>query len=264
MAGKAGDSKRATIRIAGVKIEYLESGKGKPLLYLHGGNGLDPDGGFLQQLASKRRVIAPSHPGFGASGLPDWIDSVDDIAHVYLELMDRLGLTKVDMLGCSIGGWIANEMATKVPERIRRLALVAPVGVKTGVPDKLDIPDIFTLPPAKLHELLFHDPEKFQPDFSKLSDAALEMIARNRETLALLVWEPYMHNPKLPHRLQRLNMPVLFMRGASDGLVSADYLKRYARLVKGAKIVTIPEAGHVPQLEKPAALAAAVLKFLDA
>ena len=79
-----------------------------------------------------------------------------------------------------------------------------------------------------------------------------------------LVWEPYMHNPKLPHRLQRLNMPTLFIRGASDGLVRADYITRYAALVKGARVVTIAEAGHAPQAEAPQALAAAVLDFLAA
>ena len=168
------------------------------------------------------------------------------------------------MIGASVGGWIANEMATKTPERFRKLALIGPVGVKTGAPDRLDIPDMFTMPPAQLQKIMFHDPEKFRPDFAKLPDEALLVMARNRETLTLLVWEPYMHNPKLPHRLQRLNMPVLFLRGASDGLVGADYIERYAKLVKGARIVTIPAAGHVPQLEQPAALAAAIVEFLAA
>ena len=255
------DVKRATLNIAGAEIEYFERGTGEPLLYLHGGGGLGADGGFLDLIARERRVISPAHPGFGKSALPDWIDSVDDIAHIHLELMDRLGLAKVDMMGCSVGGWIANEMATKVPERIRRLALVAPVGVKTGPPDKLDIPDIFTLPPQELQRIMFHNPAEFTPDFASMSDEALLTIARNRETLALIVWEPYMHNPKLPHRLQRLNMPVLFARGASDGLVSGAYIERYAAFVKGARIVTIADAGHAPQLEQPAALAKAVLDF---
>ena len=264
MSDSPGDVKRATITIAGAEIEYFERGKGAPLLYLHGGGGLGPDSGFLDLLAKQRRVIAPSHPGFGKSGLPDWIDSVDDIAHIHLELMDRLGLAKVDMVGCSIGGWIANEMATKVPERIRRLALVAPVGVKTGPPDTLDIPDIFTMAPDKLPGIMFHNPAKFQPDFAKLPDEALHIMARNRETLTLLVWEPYMHNPKLPHRLQRLDMPVLFTRGASDGLVSGAYIERYARLIPGARIATIAEAGHAPQAEQPAALAKTIVDFLEA
>ncbi len=262
MSENSGEVKRATINIAGAEIEYFERGKGEPVLYLHGGGGLGIDGGFLDLLAQHCRVISPAHPGFGKSTLPDWIDSVDDIAHIHLELMDRLGLAKVDMIGCSVGGWIANEMATKVPERVRRLALVGPVGVKTGAPDTLDIPDMFTLPPQELQRLMFHNPEKFRPDFATLPDEALLAMARNRETLALLVWEPYMHNPKLPHRLQRLNMPVLFTRGAGDGLVSAAYLERYAKLVKGARVATIPDAGHVPQLENPAALATTILDFL--
>ena len=82
----------------------------------------------------------------------------------------------------------------------------------------------------------FHDPAKAKIDLTKLSEEQMRIIARNNETLALLVWEPYMHNPKLKHRLHRLTMPVLFMRGASDGLVSAEYLERYAKLVPGARI----------------------------
>lgn len=254
-------ARRETITIAGAEIEYWERGAGEPLLYLHGGGGIGPDGGFLDLMAAKRRVISPSHPGFGKSSLPDWIDSVDDIAHIHLELLEKLGVSKFDMIGCSVGGWIANEIATKIPERVRKLALVGPVGVKTGPPDKLDIPDMFTMSPADLPKIMFHDPAKFRSDFSKLSDEAIQIMARNRETLTLLTWEPYMHNPKLPHRLQRLNMPVLFTRGASDGLVGADYIERYAKLVPGARVVTIPEAGHAPQAEQPAALARAMIDF---
>src|SRR5439155_24724692 len=95
------------ISIAGIDLELIERGQGAPLLYLHGGGGVASDLPFLDLLAKTRRVIAPSHPGFGKSSLPDWLDSVDDIAHVYLELMDRLGLTRTDIVGFSIGGWIA-------------------------------------------------------------------------------------------------------------------------------------------------------------
>ena len=91
MSENAGEARRATIEIAGVQIEYFERGAGEPLLYLHGGGGQGLDGAFLDLLSKHRRVISPSHPGFGKSALPDWIDSVDDIAHIHLELMDRLG-----------------------------------------------------------------------------------------------------------------------------------------------------------------------------
>jgi pimeloyl-ACP methyl ester carboxylesterase len=178
--------------------------------------------------------------------------------------MDRLGIERVDLVGASIGGWIAAEMATKAPERFKKVVLVAPVGVKTGPIDKLDIPDIFAMPQENVNKLLFHDPQKFQFDASRFSDEELTVIARNRETLTLLVWEPWMHNPKLKHRLHRLTMPTLFLRGESDGLVTADYLERYARLVPKARIETVAKAGHAVQAEQPDAFAAKVLGFLGA
>ena len=190
-------------------------------------------------------MIAPSHPGFGKSSLPDWLDSIDDIAHVYLELMDRHGLDRIDLVGFSIGGWIAAELATKVPERIGRLVLIGPVGVKTGRSDKLDIPDVFALPREQLDRLRFHDPANNPADLTAMSDEELPIVARNSETLALLTWEPYMHNPKLKHRLHRVDVPALFLRGASDGIVSADYLERYAALLPQARIET-DRAGRAP------------------
>ncbi len=253
---------RSTVTIAGCELEVHETGSGTPLLYLHPGGGFRPTDAFLAEAAKTRRVIAPSHPGFGGSALPDWIDSVDDIAHIYLELMDHYGLQKVDVIGCSIGGWITMEMATKAPERFGKIALMAPVGVKTGPADQLDIPDIFVMAPPDLPKIMFHDPSKFPFDPSKMSDAELAVHVRNRETLALLVWEPYMHNPKLKHRLQRVKSPTLFVRGASDGLVSEKYMQAYAKLVPGAKTLTIPEAGHALQQEQPQAFGKAVLEFL--
>jgi pimeloyl-ACP methyl ester carboxylesterase len=248
--------------VAGIELEMFERGQGAPILYLHGGGGIGRDGPFLDLLGRERRVIAPSHPGFGKSSLPDWLDSVDDIAHVYLELMDRLDLARADVVGFSIGGWIAAELATKAPERLSRLVLIGPVGVKTGKPDKLDIPDIFAMPREKLDRLRFHDPGKNAADLAVLPDDELHIVARNSETLALLTWEPYMHNPKLNHRLHRVNVPVLFLRGASDGIVSAEYLERYAALLPQARIETIAEAGHLPQVEQPATTAAKIMQFL--
>jgi pimeloyl-ACP methyl ester carboxylesterase len=251
------------ISIAGVELELFERGQGAPMLYLHGGGGIGLDLPFLDLLAKDRRVVAPSHPGFGQSSLPDWLDCIDDIAHIYLELMDRVGLTRTDLVGFSIGGWIAAELATKVPERVSRLVLIGPVGVKTGRSDKLDIPDVFAMPREKLDRLRFHDPANNPLDLASMPDEELHTVARNSETLALLTWEPYMHNPKLRHRLHRITAPTLFLRGASDGIVSAEYLERYAALLPQARIETIAQAGHLPQVEQRETTAATVLKFLS-
>jgi pimeloyl-ACP methyl ester carboxylesterase len=150
-----------------------------------------------------------------------------------------------------------------VPERIDHLVLIAPVGVKTGGPDQLDIPDIFAMSRDKLDRYLFHDPARNAPDLAAMPDEQLYIFARNRETLALLTWEPYMHNPKLKHRLHRVNVPTLFLRGASDGIVSVEYLERYAALIPKAQTDTIGEAGHLPQVEQPETTAAKVLHFLE-
>ena len=252
-----------TIQIAGIDLELQDIGQGAPLLWLHGGQGFSAKHTFVELIAAKRRLIVPSHPGFGHSSLPDWLDSVDDIAHLYLELLDRLELRSVDVVGNSIGGWVAAEMATKVPERIRRLVMIGPVGVKVGSPDRLDIPDVFAMSQDDASKLLFHDPAKMKVDQTKLSDDELTIMFRNRETLALLVWEPWMHNPKLKRRLHRATMPALFIRGGSDGLVSGEYMSAYAKLMPNARIHTITAAGHAPQLEQPEQLASAVLEFLE-
>jgi pimeloyl-ACP methyl ester carboxylesterase len=250
------------LKVADVELELFDSGQGRPVLFLHGSEGFDRRQPFVTFLSEKRRIVAPSHPGFGKSDLPDWLDSVEDIAHLYLELMDLLKFDCVDLVGCSIGGWIAAEMATKSPERFHRVVLVGPVGIKVGSSDKLDIPDIFAMPELEVQKLLYNDPERMKPDIAKMPDDELAGMFRARETLALLTWEPWMHNPKLRRRLHRVAAPALFIRGESDGLVSQTYLDGYSRMLPDARTLTIKAAGHMPQLEQPAVFATTVLQFL--
>ncbi len=263
MSGAANNPDSRRVAIADVELDVIERGQGAPLLYLHGGAGIAGDHAFIDLLAQHRRVIAPSHPGFGTSSLPDWLDTVEDIAHIHLALLDRLGVATVDLVGMSLGGWIAADMASKNPERFPRVALIGPIGVKTGPSDKLDIPDIFAMPEAAVEKLRFHDPEKQKADINQMTDEQLIVMTRNNETLALLTWEPFMHDPKLKHRLHRVTAPVLLLRGVSDGIVSADYLARYARLFPNVSIKTIAEAGHAAQIEQPQATAKAILEFLQ-
>jgi pimeloyl-ACP methyl ester carboxylesterase len=243
-------------------IALLEAGDGTPLLFLHGGLGVFPDDPAIAALARKRRVMAPSHPGFGASALPDWLDRIEDVAHIHLALLDALGLASVDIVGCSIGGWIAAEMAAMAPERVTRMVLAAPVGIKVGPIDRLDVPDIFAMPEADVRRLYFHAPDAARIDVATLADERLAAMMRNRETLALLTWEPYMHNPKLKYRLHRIRRPVLFLRGASDGFVSDAYLRSYAALLPDSRLDTIAAAGHMVAMEQPEAFAAKALAFL--
>lgn len=249
--------------MAGIGLELHERGSGEPVLFMHAGLGFDRGHAVLDHLARGRRVIAPSHPGFGGSDLPDWMDSVEDIAHLYLGLLDALDLRRVELVGCSIGAWIAAELASMVPERILRLVLAGPLGVKMGPTDKLDVPDIYVIGDDALNRLLYHDPEAFRLNPTQLSDNQLAIALRNRESMALFAWEPYMHNPKLKQRLYRATMPALLIRGASDGLVSRDYLQGFAGLFPDSRTAVIDGAGHLPHIEQPERLASIVLSFLD-
>lgn len=245
----------------GVPLSYLDLGSGPPLLFLHGAGGLQPDAPFLAGLAARARVIAPTHPGFGRAPLPEWIDSVDDLSYLYLDLLDQLDLRDVTLLGTSLGGWIACEIAVKSTARIGRLILGDAVGIK--VSDRLtrDVVDIFATDPAVLQKLTFHDPGK-APNWSTLSDEALEIVAHNREASALYLWEPYCHNPKLPRRLHRIDVPTLVLWGEHDGIVKPDYGRAFAERIPGARFEVIPNAGHVPQIEQPEAFVERVISFL--
>ena len=246
---------------AGVPLDYLDIGEGKPMLVLHGAGGLQPQAPFLRLLATHGRVIAPTHPGFGTAELPDWVDSIDDLAYLYLDLLDALDLRDVTLIGFSMGGWIAAEIAVKSTARIARVILVDAVGIK--ISDRLtrDVTDIFGTDPAVLQRLTYFDTSK-APRLADLSDEALEVVARNREASALYLWEPYMHNPKLTHRLHRITVPTLLLWGEHDGIVTTAYGRAFAERIPGARFDVIPAAGHVPQNEQPEAFVERVARFI--
>jgi pimeloyl-ACP methyl ester carboxylesterase len=249
------------VHIAGTPIEVFDEGSGPTILLLHGAGGLKHDAPFLRSLGANARVVAPSHPGFGRSPLPDWISTIDDLAYLYLDLLEQYDLHDVTLVGMSMGGWTAAEVAIKSTARLKRLVLVGPVGIKPSARDVRDIPDIFASDDETLAKLHFHDPNR-APDYAKMSDADLETVARNREAAALYLWEPYMHNPQLLRRLHRIAIPTLFVRGASDGIVSASYVRSYSEAIPQSSSVTIEGAGHNPTVERPDAFVDAVLNFM--
>ena len=146
------------VTIGDAEIEIERRGKGKPLLLLSSEDMLEGDAPFVDALARAFEVIIPSPPGFGASSRPDWITAPDDIAYLYLSLLDRLALEEVAVIGCSLGGWIAAELATKNDTRLSRLVLVDPYGIKPGGPSERDITDIWQLSPQRVAALKWRDP----------------------------------------------------------------------------------------------------------
>ncbi len=248
------EARKETLTLSGMKIEVERRGKGKPLLLLHGEEALESELGLVDDLARRFEVIIPSPPGYGASERPLWVTDPHDLAFVIHDLVDRLKLAETTVLGFSVGGWIAAEMATIDDGFISKLVLVDPVGVKLGGPTDRDIADVWLLHPDKVSKLKWHDIAKGKRDFASMPDEKLAIIARNTETTARFCWEPYMHNPKLRHRLHRIKVPTLLIWGEQDGIVKADpYGKGYAELIPGAKLSIVKEAGHLPHIEQPEA-----------
>lgn len=234
-----------------MKIEVERRGKGRPLVLIPGEEALEADMPFIDELARSFEVIIPWMPGFGRSERPDWVENMDDVAYVFLDLLDKLKLKDVTLVGFSLGGWIAAEMAIKNTTRIKKLVLVDAYGIKIGDKYARDIADIWFLAPEKVLEIKYVDTKHGTFDYPSMPDAKLEVIARNRETTARLCWEPYMHHPRLRRRLHRIDVPTLVLWGEKDGIVNTAYGKAYAKAIPGAKFVAIPKAAHFPHVEAP-------------
>jgi pimeloyl-ACP methyl ester carboxylesterase len=249
------------ITVAGVSLDVEEAGSGRDLLFLHPGEGLQTNRPWIEALARDHHVIAPHHPGFGKSSLPDWFGTVDDIAYLYLDLARQLGLKRAVLVGACFGGWIAAEIAVRDTSHFAGLMLSAPLGIKAGGVLDRDIADMHSIPRSEFLRLAWANPENGTVDYASLPDTELAAIARSRESLALFGWKPYMHNPRLKRWLHRINIPTQLIWGDSDGVVSTDYGKAWQTEIPGAEMTIVPRAGHYPHWEQPEAFASAVTAF---
>ncbi|MEA2740760.1 MAG: hypothetical protein QOH05_4067 [Acetobacteraceae bacterium] len=256
------------------ELEILRAGAADadPLLLIHGINPISPRAPFVSHLARTRQVIAPSHPGFGASPLPPDFDTMYDLVNLYLDVLDNLPEGDVAVAGFGFGGWIAAELAVVGHPRLRRLILVDPVGIKLGSREERDIVHMFNTNPIELNQRAWHDPARRPPGSyglgwqatisDDMTDAEMIGLARNWDSLCLFAWRPHMFNPQLKHWLHRISAPTLVLWGESDRIVTPDYGRHYAGLIPGAEFVTIPRAGHHPELEQPDEFVAHVERFL--
>lgn len=248
--------------VRGIDLEVLRRGGGTPILALHGLQPIDPAAAFLERLARRAEVIAPSHPGFGGSPRPRDFDTVYDLVHLYLDLLEALPYERVTLLGFSFGGWLAAEMAAACCHRIERLVLVDAFGIKVSDRETPDILDIFNTHPDEVVRRSWHDADRFKPDFNAWEDEALVRYARGRDALSLYGFEPYMYNPQLRRWLARIAVPTLVLWGAADRVVRPDYGRAYAQHIPGARFELIADAGHHPETEQPENFAGRVLGFV--
>jgi pimeloyl-ACP methyl ester carboxylesterase len=249
------------IRVNDIELDVLRRGSGRPVLLLHGFDTVPPRAPFLDLLGGEAEIIAPSSPGFGNTARPPDFDTIYDLVHLYLALLDELPYDKLSLVGLSFGGWLAAEIAVACRHKIDRLVLVDPVGIKLGDRESRDILDIFNVNPAQVRRSSWHDLAR-APDYNAMSDEELVIHARNREALCLYGWHPCLYNPQLKNWLGRIRLPTLVLWGSSDRVVTPDYGRAYAGLIPSARFEAIEEAGHHPELEQPARFAERLAAFL--
>ncbi len=245
-------------------IEAWRGGSGKPLVFLHGGGVFSQNIPFLELLAARRSVLAPRHPAFGGSAQPATIRTVDDVAYFYLDMLDTLDLKNVVLVGSSFGGWIASEICIRSTERIAGLVLIDAVGCKFGGREEREIADIYALPEEDVLRRTYAQPERFAPNYTALPEAEVTEIVHDRVALTRFGWRPYMHNPSLANWLHRIKVPTLVVWGEKDGIVSPEYGHMFATRIPRASFVSEPDAGHFPQIEKPAEIAQKIETFAAA
>ena len=235
-----------------VPVTVTDRGQGAPVLLLHGGAGPDSVNGFADLLAARLplRVLTPVNPGFAGTPRPGPLDSVRKLAEVYAALLAALDLTGVTVLGSSIGGWVAAELALAAPDRVGRLVLLDAAGLDSA---EHPIADFFSLTLDQVTDVSYFDPDAHRIDLAAMTDAQRAVAAGNRAALEVYGGRS-MADPTLAGRLAGITAPALVVWGEADGMVTPAYGKEYAAAIPGAQFQLMPKAGHLPQLEAPEAV----------
>ena len=248
-------------KVHGVPLEVVTAGAGRDILFLSSGMWFADERAFVARLSEHGRVIAPVAPGFGSAPVDPRMTSVDDLAYLYLDLIQAMGLRDALLIGASFGGWVAAEMAIKNVAGLDAMVLIDPLGVKIGDRLTRDIADLYGLPDAELRARAYVNEAAFVSDVTKIDDEELARRMRARESLARYGWSPFLHDPKLRGRLHRVACPTQVIWGARDRIVSPDYGRAYASFIPGAQFVEIADAAHFPHVERADATLNRILAF---
>jgi pimeloyl-ACP methyl ester carboxylesterase len=253
-------------------IELHRGGRGgpAPLVYLHSAQGEGSSMTMLEMLADSRQVLVPVFPGFGESQGLERIDDIEDAAFHLLDVLDRLALAQCDLVGLSLGGWMAAELGVRWPERVRRMVLVNPVGLYVaGSP----IAEIFGRSLPDMAGALFADPDHpvaqlmyalgaMEQDPAQIPFEMVRPFLQAQAATAKLGWNPYLHDPKLASRLHRIAAPTLVVHARRDGIVPRAVAEAYVSAIPDAEIADVEDAAHLAPIERPDALSALVLDHL--
>jgi len=223
-------------------VAVEDQGQGRAYLLLHGGAGPASMAGLAAALSARARVLTPTHPGFNGEPRPEGFSSAGDLANAYLDLLDRLGIRDVLIVGNSFGGWVAAEMALLQPRRVAGIVLLNAVGIDGAIVDPVG------LAPAERAAKAFHNPQRYS--LAPTTPEGAAMMAANHAALRAYAGQPFMHDPTLRARLAGLQVAALVAWGASDGIVDVAYGRRLCDSMPGAVFAVVEEAGHFPHIEQ--------------
>ena len=264
MAAASNGYTESTIYVGSTGVSLLRGGSGRPLLVLHEELGHPGWLAWHSELAQARSLLLPVHPGFGSLPRADWVSSVRDLAGFYSRMLREMALGPVDVIGFSLGGWIAAEMAAADAGQFRRMALVAPTGIR---PPEGEILDLFIVTARAYLDASVHDAAA-TPEFGALyggeqTPEQFEAWEDARAESARLAWKPYMHNPSLPHLLGGVRgLPTLIVWGRDDRVVPLSAGEAYNRAIAGSELAVFDHCGHRPEIERAAEFVNLVCGFL--
>jgi pimeloyl-ACP methyl ester carboxylesterase len=244
-----------------LRVAFRRQGTGEPTLFLHGAGGTRMWLPFYERMASSVDFVAPEHPGFGETEGPSWRIGFDDLVLHYRDFVDALGLERFHVVGYSLGGWVGANLSIFYPERVKSLTLITPAGLYVaGKP----LVDLFAMPPERIATCLFSGQElqylDYLPDGTNLDDIA--HAYGELMSFANLVWAPS-HDPKLPRRLKRLQVPTLVVGAEDDWIVPNEHVDLYAELIPGARTVRFPGTGHGLVIQEPEGVAKEIVAFIE-
>jgi pimeloyl-ACP methyl ester carboxylesterase len=252
------------IIVAESELYMLKGGTGAPLLVLHGVEGFEGWLPFHDALAERATVYVPSHPGYGKTACPSWLETIAHQAVFYHWMLQQAALGPVDVLGVGLGGWIAAQMAVMCPHNLRRLVLVDAAGIH---PQQGEIFDIFITPWQQVIERCFHDAAN-APEYQRLFGGEFQEFGGPREagrTMSMrMCFRPFMYDPALPGMLGKVQTPTLIVWGAQDQIIPLECAHLYQQAIPGARLQILQQCSHWPHYERPQELAQVVTAFLAA
>jgi pimeloyl-ACP methyl ester carboxylesterase len=249
------------LRVRDVTVKLQRGGRGQKVLFLHGAGGVPQWLPFFDALAEHYELLVPEHPGFGGSDNPPWIHSMSDLAMFYLDFVEEAGLDRIHLIGNSLGGWLAAEILIRDRSRFQSLVQLAPAGIRIkGVP----YGDGFIWGPEEAVRNLYHD-QSFADRILALTptEAQMDLMLKNRFTVAKFGWQPRLFDPDLEKWLHRIKLPALVVWGDDDKVAPPAYAALWQERLPEARLMMVESCGHLPHVERASLVARHVIDFLE-